>query len=167
MGRVAAAQRATPPAAREFRDALGRFATGVAFVTAAPGGEPAGLIVNSLASVSLEPPLVSFSPSRDSLTWERMRRTGGFGVNVLGKHHESFVMRATPAGAHRYEGLDWERGRLGTPLLPDALVSFECYIVGEHPAGDHWIVVGRVDNIRSSPGGAPLVFFDGAFRELA
>src|SRR3954463_9167970 len=106
---------AIAPDSRMFRDALGRFATGVAFVTAAPGGEPAGLIVNSLASVSLEPPLVSFFPSRDSLRWKGMRRAGGFGVNVLGKHHESFVMRATPAGAHRYEGLDWEPGRLGTP----------------------------------------------------
>jgi 3-hydroxy-9,10-secoandrosta-1,3,5(10)-triene-9,17-dione monooxygenase reductase component len=60
--------------ARSFRDALGRFATGVAFVTAAPDGQPAGLIVNSLTSVSLEPPLISFCPSRSSLTWSRMRR---------------------------------------------------------------------------------------------
>jgi 3-hydroxy-9,10-secoandrosta-1,3,5(10)-triene-9,17-dione monooxygenase reductase component len=168
MGRVAAAAAAaTAPDAREFRDALGRFATGVAFVTAAPDGEPAGLIVNSIASVSLDPPLVSFAPSRDSLTWSRMRRTGGFGVNVLGGHHEPFARRATPAGAQRFAGLDWEPGRLGTPLLKDALASFECYIVGEHAAGDHWIVVGRVDNISTSSGGDPLVFFGGAFRELA
>ena len=58
---------------RSFRDALGMFATGVAFVTAAPEGEPAGLIVNSFTSVSLEPPLVSFCPSRSSLTWSLMR----------------------------------------------------------------------------------------------
>jgi 3-hydroxy-9,10-secoandrosta-1,3,5(10)-triene-9,17-dione monooxygenase reductase component len=167
MARAAALPRApTPPDARAFRDALGRFATGVAFVTAAPGGEPAGLIVNSLASVSLDPPLVSFSPSRDSLTWSRMRRTGGFGVNVLGVHHEPFAIRATPAGAHRFAGLDWEPGRLGTPLLADSLASFECYIVGEHPAGDHWIVVGRVDNLRVSSMRDPLVFYDGTFRAI-
>jgi 3-hydroxy-9,10-secoandrosta-1,3,5(10)-triene-9,17-dione monooxygenase reductase component len=165
---AAAAPRApTPPDARAFRDALGRFATGVAFVTAAPGGEPAGLIVNSLASVSLDPPLVSFSPSRGSLTWKRMRRTGGFGVNVLGGHHEPFATRATPAGAPRFAGLDWAPGRLGTPLLSDALASFECYIVGEHPAGDHWIVVGRIDNLRVAEADTdPLVFFRGAFRAI-
>src|SRR5687768_894098 len=84
--------------ARTFRDALGRFATGVAFVTATPAGEPAGLIVNSLASVSLDPPLVSFCPSRSSLTWSRMRREGRFGVNVLRRAHEPFARRATPAG---------------------------------------------------------------------
>jgi 3-hydroxy-9,10-secoandrosta-1,3,5(10)-triene-9,17-dione monooxygenase reductase component len=167
MARAAATAATAPPDAREFRDALGRFATGVAFVTAAPGGEPAGLIVNSLASVSLEPPLVSFSPSRRSLTWSRMRRTGGFGVNVLGERHESFALRATPAGARRFAGLGWEPGALGTPLLADALASFECYIVGEHAAGDHWIVVGRVANLRvPARGGDPLVFFEAGFRGL-
>jgi 3-hydroxy-9,10-secoandrosta-1,3,5(10)-triene-9,17-dione monooxygenase reductase component len=155
------------PSARSFRDALGRFATGVAFVTAAPDGQPSGLIVNSLASVSLDPPLVSFCPSRSSLTWSRMRRTGRFGVNVLARRHESFARRATPAGADRFAGLDWEPGRGGVPLLTGALASLECEIVAEHPAGDHWIVVGRVENLRVAPETDPLVFFAGAFGGLA
>ena len=154
------------PDARSFRDALARFATGVAFVTAAPDGEPAGLIVNSLTSVSLEPPLLSFCPSRSSLTWSRMRRSGHFGVNVLGRWHERFARRATPAGADRFAGLDWELGRGGVPLLTDALASLECELVAEHPAGDHWIVVGRVDDLHTSPSYEPLVFFAGAFGAL-
>ena len=164
---AAAATPAPPREGRAFRDALSRFATGVAFITAAPGGEPAGLIVSSLVSVSLEPPLVSFSPSRTSLTWCRMRRAGRFGVNVLGRRHEAFVAQATPAGADRYAGLAWRPGPLGTPLLTDALASFEAEIVAEHPAGDHWIVVGRVDDeLRVAPAGDPLVFFGGAFHGL-
>jgi 3-hydroxy-9,10-secoandrosta-1,3,5(10)-triene-9,17-dione monooxygenase reductase component len=157
-----------PPApdARSFRDALGRFATGVAFVTAAPDGEPAGLIVNSLTSVSLDPPLVSFCPSRSSLTWSRMRRDGRFGVNVLGRQHEQFAVRATPAGADRFAGLDWQPGRSGVPLLADALASLECEIVAEHPTGDHWIVVARVDAVRISPDKDPLLFFAGEFGAL-
>ena len=150
--------------ARSFRDAIGRFATGVAFVTAAPDGEPAGLIVNSFASVSLEPPLISFCPSRSSLTWSRMRRAGRFGVNVLGRNHERFVARATPAGADRFAGLDWEPGAGGVPLLTDALASLECQIVAEHPTGDHSIVVAQVDHLHTSPIEDPLVFFAGAFR---
>jgi 3-hydroxy-9,10-secoandrosta-1,3,5(10)-triene-9,17-dione monooxygenase reductase component len=161
---------ASAPAAaadpRSFREALGRFATGVAFVTAAPDGEPAGLIVNSLTSVSLEPPLVSFCPSRSSLTWSRMRRARHFGVNVLGRRHERFVTRATPAGADRFAGLHWTVGRGGAPLLTDALASLECEIVAEHPAGDHSIVVVQVDDLRISPIEDPLVFFDGAFRTV-
>jgi 3-hydroxy-9,10-secoandrosta-1,3,5(10)-triene-9,17-dione monooxygenase reductase component len=166
MAIAAPAQTTPAPDPRSFRDALGRFATGVAFVTAAPDGEPAGLIVNSLTSVSLEPALVSFCPSRDSLTWSRMRRTGRFGVNVLGRQHEQFAIRATPAGADRFAGLDWEPGRGGVPLLADALASLDCEIVAEHPAGDHWIVVGQVDDLRVSPVDEPLAFFAGEFRTV-
>jgi 3-hydroxy-9,10-secoandrosta-1,3,5(10)-triene-9,17-dione monooxygenase reductase component len=154
------------PDPRALRDALGRFATGVTFITAAPDGEPAGLIVNSFSSVSLAPPLISFCPSRSSLTWSRMRRTGRFGVNVLGRDHERFVLRATPAGADRFAGIDWEAGRGGVPLLTNALASLECEIVAEHPAGDHWIVVGRVNELRGSHEREPLVFFASAFRAL-
>jgi 3-hydroxy-9,10-secoandrosta-1,3,5(10)-triene-9,17-dione monooxygenase reductase component len=147
-----------------FRDALGRFATGVAFVTAAPDGGPAGLVVNSLTSVSLDPPLVAFCPARASFTWARMRRTGWFGVNVLGRRHERFATRATPAGADRFAGLHWEPGPGGVPLLTDALAALACEIATVHPAGDHWIVVGRVEEIRVEPAEDPLVFFAGAFR---
>jgi 3-hydroxy-9,10-secoandrosta-1,3,5(10)-triene-9,17-dione monooxygenase reductase component len=155
------------PDPREFRDALAQFATGVAFVTALADGEPTGLIVNSLASVSLEPPLVSFCPSRTSLTWSRMRRAGRFGVNVLGREDEAFARKATPAGADRFAGLEWEPGRGGVPILSRALASLECEIVAEHPAGDHSIVVGQVDDLRISPMADPLVFFGGEFRLLS
>jgi 3-hydroxy-9,10-secoandrosta-1,3,5(10)-triene-9,17-dione monooxygenase reductase component len=151
---------------RAFRDALGRFATGVALVTAAPGGEPAGLVVNSLASVSLEPPLISFCPSRRSLTWSRMRRARRFGVNVLASHHERFVARATPPGADRFADLDWEFTPSDVPVVLDALAALECEIVAEHPAGDHSIVIARVDDVRASANEDALVFFAGRFRAL-
>ena len=166
MPQAVTAPAAPAPDTGSFREALGRFATGVSFVTAAPDGEPAGLIVNSLASVSLEPPLVSFCPARSSLTWSRMRRARRFAVNVLGRQHEPFAIRATPAGANRFAGLDWALGRGGAPLLTDALASLECEIVAEHPAGDHWIVVGRVDDLHISASKDPLVFFAGAFGAL-
>jgi 3-hydroxy-9,10-secoandrosta-1,3,5(10)-triene-9,17-dione monooxygenase reductase component len=149
-----------------FREALSRFATGVAFVTAAPDGEPAGLIVNSLTSVSLEPPLVAFCPARSSLTWQRMRRAGRFGVNVLGRRHEEFVRRAAPAGADRFAEIDWALAGGGVPLLPDALATLECAIVAEYAAGDHWIVVGRVDGLQARAAGEPLIFYAGAFGAL-
>jgi 3-hydroxy-9,10-secoandrosta-1,3,5(10)-triene-9,17-dione monooxygenase reductase component len=163
MTLTATAVTAPAPDASSFRDALGRLATGVAFVTAMPDGEPAGLIVNSLASVSLEPPLVSFAPARSSFTWSRMRRTGWFGASVLGHGHAEFARRAAPARADRFTGLDWEAGGSGVPLLPDALVGLECEIVAEHPAGDHWIVVGRVRDLHVSRLDQPLIFFAGGF----
>jgi 3-hydroxy-9,10-secoandrosta-1,3,5(10)-triene-9,17-dione monooxygenase reductase component len=164
---LAARAEAVPPSdGRAFRDAMARFATGVAFVTAAPAGEPAGLIVNSLASVSLEPPLVSFCPARRSLTWRRMRRAGRFGINVLARQHERFVARAAPPGTDRFAGLDWSPGEGGVPLVAGALAALECQIVAEHPAGDHTIVVGRVERMQVRAGDDPLVFYAGAFRAV-
>ena len=150
----------------ELRDALGRFATGVALVTAALDGEPIGLIVNSLTSVSLEPPLISFCPSRSSMTWSRMRRAARFAINVLGQDHRDFVARATPPGSDRFTGVPWTPGRGGAPLLTDALASLECEVATEHPGGDHWIVIGRVDELRISATRDPLIFFNGAFHAL-
>lgn len=152
--------------AQAFRGAMSAFATGVAFVTTTVGGEPVGLIVNSIASVSLEPPLLSFCASRASLTWSRMRGAERVGVNILARHHEGFVRRATPAGADRFAGLAWRLVR-GVPVLTDALASLECEIDTEHRAGDHWIVVARVDALCCRRPRDPLVFFDGAFQSLS
>ena len=92
-----------------------------------------------------------------------MRRTGRFGVNVLARHHEAFAVRATPPEADRFADLDWDAGIGGVPLLSDALATLDCEVIAEHPAGDHWIVVGRVDDLRLSDVRDPLVFFAGAF----
>ena len=135
-----------------FRAALGRFATGVALVTADAGDAPLGLVVSSLASVSLRPPLISFCPSRDSFTWSRMRRAGRFGVNVLAESHAAYVRAAAPAGADRFAGIAWSRTGSGVPRLADAIAFLECTTVAEHRAGDHWIVVGRVERALTAPG---------------
>jgi 3-hydroxy-9,10-secoandrosta-1,3,5(10)-triene-9,17-dione monooxygenase reductase component len=95
-----------------------------------------------------------------------MRRAGRFAVNVLGQDHGDFVARATPPGSDRFTGVAWTPGRGGAPLLPDALASLGCGVATEHPGGDHWIVVGRVDDLRISPARDPLIFFEGAFHAL-
>jgi len=167
MALAASIPRAAPAEARRFRDALGRFATGVALVTAAPEAELIGMVVNSLTSVSLEPPLILFCASRSSITWSRMRRAGRFAVNVLGGDAEAFVTRAAPPGSDRFAGVTWTAGRGGAPLLTGALASLECEIAGEHPGGDHWIVVARVDDVHLGPAGKPLVFFAGGFHGIS
>ena len=150
-------------APENFREALGCWATGVALVTATMCERPEGLLVNSLSSVSLEPPLIAFSPSRRSLTWVRMRAAGRFGVNVLGAAAAEYARHAARPGADRFAGLTWELTEHGVPVLPDALAFLQCRVEATHPAGDHWIVVGRVEEVRMSASGDPLVFFAGAF----
>ena len=137
---------------RALRDAFGRFATGVAFVTTEVGGTPLGLIVSSFAAVSLDPPLVSFCAARDSLTWRRMRTAKRFEVHVLAAGHGEFARRAAEPGADRF-----------AEPLRDPLAVIECDLEAEHPGGDHSIVVGRVRDVRIRRDGEPLVYFAGGF----
>ena len=139
---------------RRLRDALGRFATGVALVTT----EADGLIVSSFAAVSLDPPLVSFCAARDSLTWRRMRAARRFAVNVLASHHGEFARRAAEPGADRFA----EPG-----VRRDALAVIECDLEAEHAAGDHSIVVGRVRRLEVCREGEPLVYFAGGVGSCA
>jgi flavin reductase (DIM6/NTAB) family NADH-FMN oxidoreductase RutF len=137
---------------RTLRDAFGRFAPGVAFVTAEVAGTPHGLIVSSFAAVSLEPPLVSFCPARSSLTWRRMREPRRFGGPCPGDVARRVRSSCRGAG----------RGPVHEPL-EGALAVIECELEAEHPAGDHSIVVGRVTRLQLSADTDPLVYFAGGF----
>jgi flavin reductase (DIM6/NTAB) family NADH-FMN oxidoreductase RutF len=139
---------------RSLRLAFGRWATGVAFVTTEIEGTPLGLIVSSFTAVSLRPPLVSFCPARDSLTWRRMRAADAFAVNVLGARQGGFARRAAAPGADRFAEPD---------ALRDAVAVIECDLDAEHAAGDHWIVVGRVRRVALATQRDPLVYFGGGF----
>ncbi|HEX5618789.1 MAG TPA: flavin reductase family protein [Solirubrobacteraceae bacterium] len=151
-----AAQHATagPPVLEErrLRAAFGRFATGVAFVTTEVDGSPLGLIMSSFTAVSLDPPMISFCPARDSLTWRRMRSARTFVVNVLGEHHRAFARAVAPAGADRF-----------AEPLRDPLAALVCTVEAELPCGDHSIVVGRVHRLAVHEDGDPLVYFGGCF----
>jgi 3-hydroxy-9,10-secoandrosta-1,3,5(10)-triene-9,17-dione monooxygenase reductase component len=151
------------PVALDVRSAASRFPSGVALVTA-PGGD--ALVVDSFVSVSLDPPLISFSPARASLTWHRMRRAGRFGVNVLGVAHGDDLRERARPGADRLAGLDVRRTAGGVARVMDARAFFECVLEAEHAAGDHTIVVGRVIAVHDGAG-EPLVFADGAFGRVA
>jgi 3-hydroxy-9,10-secoandrosta-1,3,5(10)-triene-9,17-dione monooxygenase reductase component len=152
--RAALATEPATPGPDELREAFGRFATGVAFVTAHAGGAPLGLVVSSFAAVSLHPPLVSFCPARASRTWHRMRAAGSFAIHVLAGRHGGFARRAAQPGADRFAERD---------VFRHALAAFECELEAEHAGGDHTIVVGRVRRLRVSSSAEPLVYFAGGF----
>ena len=151
-----AAQHATTarPAlgAHRLRAAFGRFATGVAFVATEVDGAPLGLIVSSFTAVSLDPPMISFCPARDSLTWRRMRTTQRFTVSLLGAQHRAFARAAAPPGADRF-----------AEPLRDPLAALDCTVEAEFPCGDHSIVVGRVARLDVREDADPLVYFAGRF----
>ncbi len=147
-----------------FRQVLGHFCTGVAVVTALQRGQPIGLTVQSFASVSLVPPLVSFCPSKSSSSWPRIKASGAFCVNIL-KDAQEAVSRAFAAkDGDRFFNVSWRRTpETGSPLLEDALAWVDCRFQDQHDAGDHVIVVGRVVGLGAMEQGWPLLFYRGGY----
>lgn len=147
--------------ANRLRSVLGHYPTGVVLVTG-PGDPPAGMVVGTFTSVSLDPPLVGFLPAKTSTSWPRIRAAGRFCANVLAAGQqpvcEAFVSR-DPARWQVPYGL----APSGAPLLNDALAWIDCDVAGEAEAGDHWFVTGRVRRLQVQHPGEPLLFLRGEF----
>ncbi|EJW13547.1 Nitrilotriacetate monooxygenase component B [Rhodovulum sp. PH10] len=153
-----------------FREALGRFPTGVAVVTAcAADGEPIGMTINSFSSVSLDPPLVLFSIARRAKSFAAWQAVSHYAVNVLAEDQEALSNRFAKAGPDRFADLAVEAGPHGLPLFRGALAVLVCEAHARYDGGDHEIFLGRVTALSTAEpaGGAPLVFFSGRYRRLA
>lgn len=145
-----------------LRTVMGEFCSGVVVVTAL-GDEPLGFTCQSFASLSLDPPLVSFCPSRTSTTWPRIRETGRFCVNVLADDHAEVSGAFARSGTDKFAGVDWVPTRSGTPAIAGVGAWVDCSLWAEYDGGDHTIVVGRVEQVHADPSTSPLVFHRGAY----
>lgn len=155
---------------RKFRDVLGRFATGVAVVTAETEGVRLSVTVSSFNSVSLSPPLVLFSIAKSALSFDLWQRTEHFAVTVLSEQQQDISNRFGRAGNDKWSGVAVERGVYGSPLIQNGLAYFECDVYARYDGGDHLIVVGRVLEFSANdidPAAKPLVFYGGKYRQLA
>jgi flavin reductase (DIM6/NTAB) family NADH-FMN oxidoreductase RutF len=146
---------------RAFRDTLAQYATGVTVVTCLDAQGPLAMTANSFASVSLDPPLVLWSPARASARHDSFADARHFAIHVLRDTQIDLGTRFARDG-RAFEGLDWSRGPDGVPLLPDCLARFVCARFATHPAGDHTIVLGQVTHCACGTGD-PLVFAQGAY----
>jgi len=153
-----------PSLKQDFRTALGHFATGLCVLTS-PG--PAGMTVQSMMSLSLEPPLLALGISRRSTLWEEVRHDGVFCLNLLRADQEDLVWRfgSTPR-TNRFDGVAWHPAPDGIPELAKAHAWIRCRMYAENDGGDHWLVVARVDALRLGVGD-PLIFHRGRLGRLA
>ena len=154
---------------RSFRNALGCFATGIAVVTVRPEGEggPFGLTVNSVASVSLEPPLVLFCLARASRHYQRIVTCREFAINILAEDQREHSARfANPATQEQWQEVAAELTAAGTPVLAGALATLVCSLEAVHDGGDHGIVVGRVKELDWRSEGRPLLYIRGRYGRL-
>lgn len=149
---------------REFRNALGRFATGVTIVSALEEGVPIGMTANSFTSLSLSPPLILWSPAKNSTRHDAFVAADNFNVHILSSDQEN-IATAFSRSKHGYDGLDTALNIAGVPIIADCLSVFECEKYAHHDAGDHTIVVGRVVRAHYETG-VPLVYLDGQFARI-
>jgi flavin reductase (DIM6/NTAB) family NADH-FMN oxidoreductase RutF len=147
----------------EFREVLGNFATGVTVITALDGPTPIGFTCQAFTSLSLDPPMVSFSVARSSSSRPRILAAGRFCVNVLAFDQHALCARFASRGVDRFAGVDWWRSPGGCPVLDGSLAWIDCTVEAEYPAGDHTIVVGNVHALAVQREAAPLVYHRGAF----
>ncbi len=151
-------------AARQFRDVLGRFASGVTVVTAMSGNEPVGMTCQSFSSVSLDPPLVLFVPAKTSRAWPLMQRAGKFCVNFLAGDQAELSNTMASRGTDKFNGIPWQpSAATGSPVLDGVLGYVDCSIHSVHEAGDHYVVMGRVLELAASEADQPLLFYQGKY----
>lgn len=152
---------------RELRDAFGQFATGVTVVTSrASDGRRIGMTANSFASVSLDPPLVLWCPSKNAPSVKDFKEASHFAINVLSSHQHAISRQFATPLTDKFAGLDVIEGRMGLPLIPETVCVFECRTIATHDAGDHLIFVGEIEHFEAA-GGEPLVFHAGAYQVAA
>lgn len=152
------------PSPRQFRGAMGMFATGVAIVTVRDAsGAVAGLTVNSFNSVSMHPPLIVWSLSLRSQSLPSFCSATHYAVNVLTAEQHALALRFATSGVDRWAGVDWRPGLGGAPLIAGALATFECAHHRHQSEGDHELFIGRVERCAHRSDAEPLVFHGGKF----
>jgi 3-hydroxy-9,10-secoandrosta-1,3,5(10)-triene-9,17-dione monooxygenase reductase component len=145
---------------------LGRFATGITIITAMDDEGPVGLAANSFTSVSLDPPLVLFCPAKTSGSWPRIEQAGRFAVNILDDSQEDVSRVFATPGEDRFGRVPWHASPNGSPLLDQVHAFLDCTIWAVHDAGDHWVVIGEVQDLGVDDEAGPLLYYRGRYARL-
>ena len=150
---------------RDFRNALGRFATGVTVVTLWRDGSLHGMTANAFSSVSLDPPLVLVCVDKKGSTHGLIEAVGRFAVNILAEDQEHlsryFAGKRDPAVSIPLDPTTKAR----SPILQGVIAWLDCELWNSYDGGDHTIFVARVETLHVS-GGRPLLFFEGRYERL-
>ena len=146
---------------RLFRDAMGKFATGVTVLLTENEGETHGMTANGFMSVSLDPKLVLISIGHKAKFLEKVSQSKKYTVNILAEDQEHYSRHfaGKPGEAVEFETL------AELPVLKGAIAQIACEVVSEHVEGDHTLFIGRVVDLRLEDKN-PLLFFSGKYRKL-
>ncbi len=149
-----------------FRSVLGRFASGVTIVTTRDAEErDHGMTVSAFCSVSLEPPLVLVCIGHDATMHPLVGTLDHFAINILRHDQEALSRRFASKDLQRFEGIGFTRGESAVALLDGVLGWLECRTETRHDAGDHTILIGRVEAAHAGEG-RPLLYYRGGYAQL-
>ena len=161
-GRLAGLDTIPPFDARAFRQCLGEYATGVTVITAQVGDQRVGVTANSFTSLSLDPPLVLWSISRQSRSFAAFEAADHFVINVLAADQIGVSQRFSSLSTDKFTGIPWSTGRTGSPVLEGVVAALECRRHAAYEGGDHLILVGHVEHFLRYEGKA-LLFVQGRY----
>jgi flavin reductase (DIM6/NTAB) family NADH-FMN oxidoreductase RutF len=149
-----------------FRAVLGRFATGVTVITARDAeGTPHGMTVSAFSSLSLDPPLVLVCIANDATMAPVIATATSFAANILSDGQEALSRRFAGKSDDRFSDIGVRESALNDPVLDGVLGWLSCRIVARHPAGDHVIVIGQVEQAEARDG-RPLLYYRGGYATL-
>lgn len=149
--------------ARQLRNVLGRFFTGVTIVTTVDdNGKFRGVTANSFTSVSLDPPLILWNQAIKSNSHSVFRNQERFAINILAESQLPLSKRFAGKDENRFEGVSISTGLAGIPLIDGCCATLECRKVTTHDGGDHAVFIGMVERLRSNDQ-SPLIFGDGQY----
>ena len=154
----------------EFRQVMGRFATGVTIVTSRLGEELHGMTANAVTSVSLEPPLVLICIDKTADSHDIIESSGIFALSILGLEQEGlsndFAVKEG-AAAHRLGGVPHHTRATGAPIIDGSLAYLDCRVVERYTGGDHTVFIGEVVDAGRLNDRGPLIFYRGSYSGLA
>ena len=149
-----------------FKASCAKWCTGVSIVTSTDrDGRDFGLTLNSVTSVSIDPPLLLICLDNNSATLEAVKSKNCFCINILSSDQEELAARFALSSDDKFVGLQPKRGELDVPVLAGCVISLECKLEAIHPGGDHKIIVGQLKNVVAGKSSAkPLVFINGKYQ---
>ncbi|WP_236551783.1 flavin reductase family protein [Aeromicrobium sp. 9AM] len=155
---------AAQAAARAYRDVLGQYASGVTVVTTVLDGVPVGMTCQSFTSVSLDPPLVAFLPMKTSRAFAAIRMSRRFCVNFLAAEQADVSNTFASLADDKFADITWQPTSNGMPLIDGTVGWVDCTVQDVHEAGDHYLVIGRVEDLGHGDAENPLLFHRGRYR---
>ena len=150
-----------------FRRVLSHFASGVVIVTGIADGDPVGLTCQSFTSLSLNPPMVLFCPSKTSTSWPLLATVPYLCVNVLSAEQHELSDAFARSGSDKFAGVGWSPTPHGAPALDGAAAHIEARIAARHDGGDHHIVSCVVEALSAESDPDPLLYYRSSYRALA